>query len=148
LAFYKNRKKNCGFSGDIAANYISRPFTGQTLFKIAISCLGLVGLASFVAEQRTKEVGVRKVMGASVFVLWRLLSAEFVLLVIISCVVAMPLSAYYLSGWLQKYEYRTGLSWWIFAGTGLGAFVIAVSTVSYQALKAALANPVRSLRME
>jgi putative ABC transport system permease protein len=115
---------------------------------IIISCLGLFGLASFVAEQRTKEMGVRKVMGASVFALWKLLSAEFLLLVIISCVIAMPLSWYYLSVWLMKYEYRTGIPWWIFAGTALGALMIAVSTVSYQALKAALVNPVRNLRTE
>jgi putative ABC transport system permease protein len=133
------------FSDDQRVGNLAAIFAGLA---IIISCLGLVGLASFVAEQRTKEMGVRKVMGASVFVLWRLLSAEFVLLVIVSCVIAMPLSGYYLSGWLQKYEYRTGLSWWIFAGTGLGALFIAVSTVSYQALKAALANPVRSLRTE
>lgn len=133
------------FSEDQRVGNLAAIFAGLA---IIISCLGLVGLASFVAEQRTKEMGIRKVMGASAFVLWRLLSAEFVLLVIISCLIAMPLSAYYLSGWLQKYEYRTGLTWWIFAGTGLGALVIALSTVSYQALKAALANPVNSLRSE
>lgn len=115
---------------------------------IFISCLGLFGLASFVAEQRTKEIGVRKVLGASVFNLWKMLSREFVVLVILSCLVAIPLASYFLHQWLQQYEYRTQLSWWIFALTGLGALVITLLTVSYQAIKAALMNPVKSLRAE
>lgn len=115
---------------------------------IFISCLGLFGLASFVAEKRTKEIGVRKVLGASVFIIWRLLSKDFVLLVLISLVISIPVAYYAMSNWLQNYNYRTDISWWIFAATGLGAVLITLVTVSFQAIKAALANPVRSLRSE
>ncbi len=115
---------------------------------IFISCLGLFGLASFVAEQRTKEIGVRKVLGASVFGLWRMLSRDFVALVLVSCGLAVPLAWYFLSGWLENYEYRTTLSWWVFAAAVLGALGITLATVSFQAIKAALANPVKSLRTE
>lgn len=119
-----------------------------TILAIFISCLGLFGLASFVAEQRKKEIGVRKVLGASVFNLWRMLSKEFALLVIISCFIAIPLAWYYSNNWLQQYEYRTKISFWIFIFSGLGALVITLITVSFQAIKAALANPVESLRSE
>jgi putative ABC transport system permease protein len=115
---------------------------------IFISCLGLFGLASFVAEKRTKEIGVRKVLGASVFIIWRLLSKDFVLLVLISMVISIPLAYYAMSNWLQDYSYRTNITWWIFAATGLGAVAITLVTVSFQAIKAALANPVKSLRSE
>ena len=115
---------------------------------ILISCLGLFGLASFVAEQRTREIGVRKVLGASLFHLWRMLSAEFVLLVVISCFVAIPIAMYFLHEWLKQYEYRTPMSWWVFAAAALGALLITLFTVSYQAVRAALANPVKSLRTE
>jgi ABC-type antimicrobial peptide transport system permease subunit len=115
---------------------------------VFISCLGLFGLASFVAEQRTKEIGVRKVLGASVFNLWQMLSKEFVNLVLISCAIAIPVAWYFLHEWLQKYTYRTGISWWIFIIAASGAMLITLMTVSYQAIKAALANPVRSLRTE
>lgn len=119
-----------------------------TILAIFISCLGLFGLASFVAEQRKKEIGVRKVLGASVFNLWQMLSKEFALLVIISCFIAIPLAWYYLNNWLQQYDYRTKISFWIFIFSGLGALVITLITVSFQAIKAALANPVKSLRTE
>jgi ABC-type antimicrobial peptide transport system permease subunit len=119
-----------------------------TILAIFISCLGLFGLASFVAEQRKKEIGVRKVLGASVFNLWRMLSKEFALLVIISCFIAIPLAWYYLNSWLQQYDYRTKISFWIFTFSGLGALVITLLTVSFQAIKAAIANPVDSLRSE
>ncbi len=115
---------------------------------IFISCLGLFGMASFMAEQRTKEIGVRKVLGASVLNLWRLLSGEFVVLVIISLCIAAPLAYYFMHNWLQNYAYHTALSWWIFAASGIGAMIITLLTVSYQAIKAALANPVKSLRTE
>jgi ABC-type antimicrobial peptide transport system permease subunit len=118
------------------------------ILAIAISCLGLFGLASFTAEQRTKEIGVRKVLGASVANLWALLSGDFVVLVIISCVISAPIAYYFLNGWLLKYEYRTNISWWIFASAAAGAIVITLLTVSYQAIRAALMNPVRSLRSE
>ena len=119
-----------------------------TILAIFISCLGLFGLASFVAEQRKKEIGVRKVLGASVYNVWKLLSKEFALLVIISCLVAIPLAWYYLHHWLQQYEYRTTISLWIYIVSGLGALAITLLTVSFQAIKAAIANPVKSLRTE
>jgi ABC-type antimicrobial peptide transport system permease subunit len=118
------------------------------ILAILISCLGLFGLASFVAEQRTKEIGIRKVLGASVPNLWQLLSKQFVFLVIISLILSIPLAYYLANGWLRNYEYRTGLPWWIFAAAGIGALVITLLTVSFQAIKAALANPVKSLRTE
>jgi putative ABC transport system permease protein len=115
---------------------------------IFISCLGLFGLASFVAEQRTKEIGIRKVLGASVTNVWGLLSKDFVTLVIIAFFIAAPIAWYFLSDWLQKYQYHTEMSWWIFALSGLGAMAITLLTVSFQAIKAALVNPVISLRSE
>jgi hypothetical protein len=115
---------------------------------IFISCLGLFGLSSFVAEQRTKEIGVRKVLGATVFNLWAMLSKDFVILVLISCGLAIPIAWFYLSGWLEQYEYRTEINWWIFALSAIGALFITLATVSFQAIKAALANPVKSLRTE
>ncbi len=115
---------------------------------IFISCLGLFGLASFVAEQRKKEIGVRKVLGASVFNVWNLLSKEFMLLVVFSFIVSVPLSYYFMHNWLQNYQYRTTLSWWIFAAAGFGALLITLLTVSFQSIKAAIANPVKSLRTE
>jgi ABC-type antimicrobial peptide transport system permease subunit len=115
---------------------------------VFISCLGLFGLASFVAEQRIREIGVRKVLGASLFNLWKLLSVDFVVLVIISCVCAIPLAYYFLYNWLQQYEYRTPMSWWFFAAASAGALVITLMTVSYQAVRAGLMNPVKSLRAE
>jgi putative ABC transport system permease protein len=119
-----------------------------TTLAIIISCLGLFGLASFVAEQRTKEIGIRKVMGASVPNLWRMLSGEFVVLIIVSCVIAVPVSYYFLYNGISGYEYRTEIAWWIFAAASGGALVITLATVSFQAIKAALANPVNSLRTE
>jgi len=118
------------------------------ILAIFISSLGLFGLASFVAEQRTKEIGVRKVLGASVFNLWKMLSKDFVGLVVISCVIAAPIAWYFLSGWLKGYQYHTSISWWIFVVSCLGALLITLLTVSFQAIKAAVANPVKSLRSE
>lgn len=115
---------------------------------VFISCLGLFGLASFVAEQRTKEIGIRKVLGASVFNLWKMLSKDFVLLVIISCAIAIPIAWYFLHRWLQQYEYRTTISWWIFAMAAIGAIILTLLTVTWQAIKAALLNPVKSLKSE
>jgi putative ABC transport system permease protein len=119
-----------------------------TVLAIFIACLGLFGLASFVAEQRKKEISVRKVLGASVFNLWQMLSKEFALLIIISCFIAIPLAWYYLNNWLQQYDYRTNMSLWVFIISGIGALVITLMTVSFQAIKAAIANPVKSLRTE
>ncbi|MDJ1473615.1 ABC transporter permease [Xanthocytophaga flava] len=115
---------------------------------VLISVLGLFGLASFVAEQRTKEIGIRKILGATMGSLWQLLTKEFVVLVLISFVIATPISWYFLSKWLQYYEYRTSISWWIFVVTGAGALLLTILTVSFQSIKAALINPVRALRSE
>ncbi|WKN41405.1 ABC transporter permease [Tunicatimonas pelagia] len=118
------------------------------LLTIFISALGLFGLASYVAEQRTKEIGIRKVLGASVVSLWGMLSKDFVRLVLISCFIAIPLAYYAMQHWLQQYDYRIELSWWVFTAAGLGALLLTLATVSYQTIKAALANPVKSLRSE
>ncbi|RFS16526.1 permease prefix domain 2-containing transporter [Emticicia sp. C21] len=118
------------------------------ILAIFISCLGLFGLASFVAEQRTKEIGIRKVLGASVVSLWQMLSKDFVILVIISCLIATPIAWYFMSSWLQKYTYRTEISAWVFALVGVGALAICLLTISYQAIKAALMNPVKTLKNE
>jgi len=118
------------------------------MLAIIISCLGLFGLASFVAEQRTREIGVRKVLGASIFNVWGMLSKEFVVLVTVSFIIAVPLSYYFMHGWLQGYHYHTAMSWWIFAAAGVGALLVTLFTVSFQAIRAALTNPVKSLRSE
>ncbi len=119
-----------------------------TILAVFISCIGLFGLASFVAEQRTKEIGIRKVLGASVANLWSMLSKDFVLLVAISCLIAIPAAWIAMHSWLQNYAYRTPIAWWIFAITGCGAILVTLLTVSLQAIRAALANPVDSLRSE
>ncbi len=119
-----------------------------TALAILISCLGLFGLTSFVAEQRTKEIGVRKVLGATVFNVWNMLSKDFLKLIIISCFIAVPIAYYVMNGWLQEYPYRVILKWWIFALAMIGALLITVVTVSFQAIKAARSNPVKSLRTE
>jgi putative ABC transport system permease protein len=118
------------------------------ILAVFISCLGLFGMASFVAEQRTKEIGIRKVLGASVVNLWRLLSKEFVLLVIFSCIVAAPIAWYYLDNWLTNYDYRIKINWQVFVMAAAAALAITLITVSFQAIKAAIANPVKSLRTE
>jgi ABC-type antimicrobial peptide transport system permease subunit len=133
------------FSDEQRIGHLATVFAILAIF---ISCLGLFGMASFVAEQRTKEIGVRKVLGASIFHLWRMLSRDFLLLVLIACLIAMPIAGVVLSKWLQKYEYRTSLSWWVFAAAAFGAMFITVCTVSYQAIRAASTNPVKSLRTE
>jgi ABC-type antimicrobial peptide transport system permease subunit len=119
-----------------------------TILAILISCLGLFGLASFVAEQRTKEIGVRKVLGASISQLWLLLSKDFITLVIIALLIASPLAYYVMGGWLQKFSYRTSVTWDVFAIACFGALIITLITVSFQAIKAATSNPVKSLRTE
>jgi len=115
---------------------------------IFISCLGLFGLASFTAEQRVKEIGVRKVLGASVFNLWRLQSKDFVFLVLISCAIASPIAWYGMNEWLKEYKIRTDIGMEIFIIVGLVSMAITLVTVSYQAVKAAITNPIRSLRTE
>jgi ABC-type antimicrobial peptide transport system permease subunit/AraC-like DNA-binding protein len=115
---------------------------------ILISCLGLFGLAAYMAEQRTKEIGVRKVLGASVSGIWLLLSKDFMVLVLIGCVVASPLAFYFMKNWLQQYDYRITIGPMVFILSALMAIVITLITISFQAIKAALANPVKSLRSE
>jgi ABC-type antimicrobial peptide transport system permease subunit len=115
---------------------------------IFISCLGLFGMASFMAEQRIKEIGVRKVLGASVMNLWGLLSKDFLGLVMVSLVIAVPLSFYFMGIWLSSYPYHSELSWWIIVSACTGALFITLLTVSYQAIRAAMTNPVKSLKTE
>ena len=115
---------------------------------ILISCLGLFGMASFMAEQRVKEIGVRKVLGASVFNLCRMLSTDFIGLAAVSLLIATPLGWYLMHNWLLHFDYRSTISGWIFILTGLGAIAITLITVSFQSIKAALANPIKSLKTE
>jgi ABC-type antimicrobial peptide transport system permease subunit len=115
---------------------------------IIISCLGLFGLAAFTAEQRTKEIGIRKVLGASVSGITALLSKDFLVLVVISCLIAFPIAGWLMYHWLQGYEYRIGIGWWIFLLAGILAVAVAMATISFQAVKAAMANPIKSLRTE
>jgi putative ABC transport system permease protein len=119
-----------------------------SVLAIFIACLGLFGLATFIAEQRTKEIGIRKVLGASVQGIVKMLSKDFVKLVAIAFIIAAPLAWYFMNKWLQDFAYRIELSWWIFAVAGLTALFIALITVSFQAIRAAVMNPVKSLRTE
>ncbi|MCD2421335.1 ABC transporter permease [Niabella pedocola] len=121
---------------------------GFALLAIFISCLGLFGMASFMAEQRVKEIGVRKVLGASVLGLWKLLSQDFMRLILLALLIAIPAGWYCMHTWLQHYSYRVAISWPVFVMAASGAILIALITVSFQAIKAAMANPVRSLRSE
>jgi putative ABC transport system permease protein len=123
-------------------------FTTFAILAIIISCLGLFGLSSYTATQRIKEIGIRKVLGASVINITSMLSKDFLRLVIISVVIASPLAWFVMNKWLQDFAYRVHISWWIFAIAGLIALLIALITVSFQAIKAAVANPVKSLRTE
>ena len=119
-----------------------------SVLAILIACLGLFGLATFIAEQRTKEIGIRKVLGASVQNIVTLMSRDFVRLVIISFVLAAPIGWYFMHQWLQDFVYRVSIGWWVFAAAGSLALVIALVTVSFKAIGAALTNPVVSLRSE
>lgn len=138
---------------DFADKFADEERTGRlamtfTILAIIISCMGLFGMASFMAEQRIKEIGIRKILGASVFSLWRLLSNEFMLLVSLSLLIAIPIAWYFMHDWLQQYAYHADISWWIFAAAGSMAIIITLATVSYQALRTALSNPAKSLRSE
>jgi putative ABC transport system permease protein len=119
-----------------------------TSLAIIIACLGLFGLAAYAAEQRTKEIGIRKVLGADVSNIVRMLSKDFILLVLIAIAVAVPISWWAMHKWLQGFAYRQNIEWWIVAVAGLGALLIAFVTISFQSIKAALTNPVKSLRSE
>jgi len=138
---------------EYARNYENEQRIGQlagvfACLAIFISLLGLFGMSAYMAEQRTKEIGVRKVLGASVFNLWRLLSGEFVMLVFLSLVIAIPLAWLGMHTWLRHYPNRTAMTWWCFVLPAAGALLITLLTVSFQTIKAALTNPVRSLRTE
>lgn len=113
-----------------------------------LSALGIFGLVVQAAEQRAKEVGIRKVLGASVAGIVGLISKDFIKLVMIAIVVASPLAWYGLQKWLESYPYRTAIHWWVFAVTGVAALVVTIGTVSFQAIRTATADPVRSLRNE
>ncbi len=127
---------------------LSNIINSFTLMAILVSCLGLFGLAAFSAEQRSKEIGIRKVLGANVTGIVQLLSKDFLKLVIIAILIATPISGWVMSKWLQQFAYRIDISWWMFMLAGFVAIVIALLTVSFQAIKAAMANPVKSLRTE
>ena len=123
-------------------------FTGFAIFAILVACLGLFALSAFIAEQRRKEIGIRKVLGASVSNVSVLLSRDFIKLVLIAMFIASPVAWYFMNKWLEDFVYRTSISWWIFVIADLAALLIALATVSFQAIKAAIANPVKSLRTE
>jgi putative ABC transport system permease protein len=127
---------------------ISKLSNSFAFLAIFISCLGLLGLAMFTAEQRTKEIGIRKVLGASITSLFTLMSKEFLLLVCIALIIASPIAWWLMNNWLQNYAYRTPITWWMFLVAGAFAIIIALLTVSFQASKAAIANPIKSLRTE
>ncbi|MEJ0081028.1 MAG: ABC transporter permease [Puia sp.] len=142
---YNDDEYSKKFATEERVAHLSAVFAGMAIF---ISCLGMFGLASFVAEQRTKEIGVRKVLGATMFSLWKMLSTQFVRLVLISLCISIPLSYYGMNRWLQDYTYRESIAWWIFAAAGISILLITLLTVSYQSIKAALMNPINSLRSE
>jgi putative ABC transport system permease protein len=129
-------------------NQLSQLYKIFAAIAIFLSCLGLYGLASFMAMQRIKEVGIRKVLGATIGSIVYLFSKEFVILISIAFFIATPLAWYFMNKWLQEYAYRISISWWLFAASGLVAIVVALATISFQAIKAAVANPVDSLRSE
>ena len=133
------------FIGEERIGKLARVFAFLAIF---ISCLGLFGLSAYVAEQRTKEIGIRKVLGASVTNLWAMQSKNFVVLVVLSCLIAAPIAWYYLDSWLADYEYRINLTWKVFVASGILSLMVTLLTVSFQSIKAALANPVKSLRSE
>lgn len=127
---------------------MSRMFTVFTAFAIFIACMGLFGLVTFTAETRTKEIGIRKVLGASVSSVVTLLSKDFFKLVFISIIIATPVAWYAMNKWLQDFAYKIEIAWWVFAAAGLMAMVITFLTVGFQSLKAALMNPVKSLKTD
>lgn len=129
-------------------NQLAQLYKVFAAIAIFLSCLGLYGLASFMAVQRVKEVGIRKVLGATAGSIVYLFSKEFIILVAIAFAIATPVAWYYMHQWLQAYAYRTNISWWLLATGGLIAIIIALATISFQAIKAAMANPVKSLRSE
>jgi putative ABC transport system permease protein len=127
---------------------MGRIFTSFAVLAIIIACLGLFALSAFMAEQRNKEIGIRKVLGASTASITTLLSKNFVRLVLIAFLIAAPVAWWAMNRWLEDYQYRITIGWWMFAAAALLVVCIALMTVSFQSIKAALANPVKSLRTE
>jgi putative ABC transport system permease protein len=136
---------NKTYSAEQKTGAILNIFSILTIF---VACLGLFGLATYTAEQRTKEIGIRKVLGASVSQVTGMLSKEFLRLVFIASLIAFPVSWWAMNKWLQSFAYRINISWWVFAVAGFTTIFIALITVSFQAIKAAISNPVKSLRTE
>jgi ABC-type antimicrobial peptide transport system permease subunit len=133
------------FQQEVLIGRLSGIFATLAIF---ISCLGLFGLAAYTAEQRTREIGIRKVLGASIAQLWLLLSKDFIVLVVISCVIASPVAFYFLHNWLQKFSYRITIGPGVFLLAGGAAILVTVVTISFQAIRGAMANPTKSLRSE
>jgi ABC-type antimicrobial peptide transport system permease subunit len=152
--FYPDENFNYSFyDRTIASFYSKEQKTGEIMniamvIAILISCTGLFGLITYLAAQRTKEIGIRKVLGASVAGLAVMLAKEFIFLVIFAMVIACPIAYYLTHQWLQGFASRINISWWLFALAGTGAILVALLTISYQAISAARANPVESLRAE
>ncbi|HET7000636.1 MAG TPA: FtsX-like permease family protein, partial [Puia sp.] len=142
---FVDNQMNDMFSDEILVRKLSSVFATLAIF---ISCLGLFGLAAFTAERRTKEIGIRKVLGASVASISGLVSKDFIKLVLIASLIAFPIVWWIMHDWLKNFEYRVEISWWIFLAAAVLATLIALITVSSQAIRAAVANPVRSLRTE
>ena len=115
---------------------------------IFISCMGLFGLASFITQQRTREIGIRKVLGASVTNIAFMMSKDFLVLVLIALIIAAPVAYYFMHNWLEDFAYRTTISWWIFGLSGMAMIILAMLTLSIQTIRSAMANPVQSLRTE
>jgi len=138
---------------DFDANYRTEQRTGSvsivfTSLALIIACLGLFGLAAYAAEQRNKEIGIRKVLGASVSAITTMLSFDFIKLVLIAILIALPAGWYLMNKWLQDFAYRVNIQWWVLALAGFTAILIAFITIGFQSIKAALSNPVDSLRSE
>jgi putative ABC transport system permease protein len=126
----------------------ARVFNIFSAIAILLACLGLFGLSAYSAGQRVKEIGIRKVLGASIVNITLLLSNDFIILVLIAFVIACPLAWLAMHTWLQDFAYRIAIAWWVFVVAGVGSVLIALLTISFQAIKAAVANPVKSLRSE
>ena len=144
-SFFADEEYQKLYNSELTIGRLSDSFSFLAIF---ISCMGLLGLTMFTAEQRRKEIGVRKVIGASVSDIVGMLSKDIIKLVALSAIIATPIAWLAMNHWLQGYAYRINMSWWIFFAAGLIALLIALLTISFQAIKAALANPVTSLRSE
>jgi len=143
--FFLDEKFNEQYGND---KLLGKVFAIFSCFAIFIACLGLLGLSLFITTQRIKEIGIRKVLGASVATIVLLLSKDFIRLVIVAFVIASPVAWYIMHHWLQDFAYRINISWWVILVAGLLAGFIALATISFQTIKAAIANPVKSLRTE